>query len=163
MVEILALLALTRIIGDMARRRGRSASGFQLMLLVFWFGGEILGAALTYALVADSQQGKVNLVPIYCYALVGAVAGAVLAFVVAKMAKPVDGRWIDVQDDESRRSRLKGAIIGGLAGGVFGALVVKFLYGDDPGAEEMSLMLQGFLAVGLVGALLGLVSGLQKE
>lgn len=160
MIEIIALLALAQLIGDMARRRGRSASGFKAMLLAFWLGGEFLGAVVYY-LASQSPQASVNWAAVYGLALMGAVAGGILALLVAKMVRPVDGQWIDAAQEAPRRSRLKGAFVGGLSGGVLGVLVARFLYGDDSSAGQM--MLQSFVAVSLFGALLGLVSGLQKE
>jgi ribosome biogenesis SPOUT family RNA methylase Rps3 len=50
MLEIIALLVLGGLIGDMARRRERTPSLFQAMLVLFWFGGEIAGGVLGYAL-----------------------------------------------------------------------------------------------------------------
>jgi hypothetical protein len=74
----------------------------------------------------------------------------------------VDGVWRELAELPVQRSRLWGAVIGALAGGAIGAIVVAVLYGGEQGEGNLPLMVQGFLAVGFLGALLGMVSGFQK-
>lgn len=162
MAEIIALLVLGGIIGDMARRRERSPSVFRLMLYACWFSGEIVGGFLGYA-VAASTGPHPNLLFVYGAALVGAVCGAMVAFILAKSCGPLNDEWKDIGQLPMRRSRLLGAAIGGIGGAAVGALVVWFMYGNQQIEGNLPMVLQGALAVGLVGALLGLVSGVQKE
>jgi hypothetical protein len=159
MLESIALIVLIGKVSDMARRRGRSTSLFGLMLLIGWLVGEGAGGTLGYL----AHSGGTNLLLIYGLALAGATVGAGIAFLVAASFRPVDGAWRDLGKLPVRRSRLRGALIGGVAGGVFGALVVAFMYGGQQSEGNLPLVLQGFLAVGFVGALLGLVSGVQKD
>jgi hypothetical protein len=161
-LEIIALLVLGGLIGDMARRRERTPSLFQAMLVLFWFGGEIAGGVLTYVLAVSSGPAP-NLLLIYAGALAGAVCGAASAFVLAKSFGPLNGEWKNLAELPVRRSRLLGAVVGGVGGGVLGAALVKFMYGNVQTEGNLPIVLQGFLAVGIVGALLGLVSGVQKE
>jgi hypothetical protein len=58
MLEIILLLVLSGIIGDMARRRRRSPSLFGWLLIVCWFGGEIAGAVPGYTHAAGAAAGK---------------------------------------------------------------------------------------------------------
>jgi hypothetical protein len=162
MFEIILLLVLSGMIGDMARRRGRSPSLFGLLLIACWFGGEIAGAVLGYALSANAATGKPSLLLAYGLALCGAAAGASLTFLIARSLGPVDGVWREVSEVPVRRSRLLGAIVGGAGGGVIGAIVVAVMYGGEQVEGNLPMVVQGFVAVGFVGALLGLVSGVQK-
>jgi hypothetical protein len=161
MVEIIALLVLCEQIANMARRRGRSPALFVLMLLFLWFGGEVAGGVLGYSLSsAGGTRSDLNLVMVYGWALAGAVAGGVCAFVIARVIRPVGGSFREVPAAPVGRSRLLGAIVGGLGGALLGGIVPYVMYGRQEGA---SVVLQGVLAVGAIGSLLGLVSGVQRE
>lgn len=92
MIEIIALLVLCRIIGDMARRRERPPSVFQMMLCTCWFAGEITGAVLGYILTISIEPSKPNLLLIYICALAGAACGTAIAFLVAKSTSPLNGQ-----------------------------------------------------------------------
>jgi hypothetical protein len=162
MIELIVLIVLMGKIGDMARRRGRSPNLFGLLLLVCWFGGEAAGAVLGYLLSGAGGAGKPNLLLIYGPALVGAALGAGIAFLAARSLSPVGGVWRELAELPVRRSRLLGAVVGGLGGGVIGAVVVWRMYGGEQFEGNLPMVVQGFLAAGFVGALLGLVSGLQK-
>jgi hypothetical protein len=162
MLEIVVLLVLSGIIGNMARRRGRSPSLFGFLLIACWFSGEVAGAVLGYILSAGTVTGKPNLLLVYGLALCGAAAGAGLAFLIARSLGPLDGVWRDVSGVPVRRSRLLGAVVGGVGGGVIGAIVVAVMYGGEQTEGNLPMVVQGFLAVGFIGALLGLVSGVQK-
>jgi hypothetical protein len=166
MIEIIALLVLLGKIGDMARRRGRNPSLFGLLLLVCWLGGEVAGAVLGYMLSGSTQAGEPNLLLlIYGLTLAGAAIGAGIAFLVARSLGPVDGVWREPADLPVRRSRLWGVVVGGVGGGVIGAIVTAFMYGGEQSGGNpplMPMIVLSFLAVGFIGALLGLVSGVQK-
>lgn len=113
MLEILLLVALCRKIGEAARAKGRSAGGYQLMLVAFWFGGEIgvalLGAVVSY-LVLGPQDEDGLLCFMYVLALVGAAVGALLAFQIVARLPDADrarddddyDRWRDDDRDDPR-------------------------------------------------------------
>lgn len=162
MIEIIVLVVLLGMIGDMARRRGRSSSRFGLLLVVGWFGGEIAGGVLG-SVVSRDAAGKPNMLVVYGFALCGAAIGAGLVFLFVLTRAPVGGVWRDLSALPVRRSRLLGAVVGGVGGGAIGALVVVFMYGAEQTEGNLPLAVQGCLAVGFIGALLGLVSGVQKE
>lgn len=86
MLEILLLIFLCRKkLGPMMRAKGRSAFGYQFLLVASCLAGEFLGVMTGTALhVFAAVQ-----VPAYPLALIGAVAGCVVAFVVAKSVPPI--------------------------------------------------------------------------
>ena len=86
-----------------------------------------------------------------------------VAFLIARSFSPIDGVWRELSEMPIRRSRLWGAVAGGVGGGVIGAIAVAAMYGGEQTEGNLPLMVQGFLAVGFVGALLGLVSGVSKR
>jgi len=155
MVEIIALLVLVQKIGDMARRRGRSVNLFGTLLVACWFCGELAGMVLGYKLYGNALM--------YVLALVGAAVGTVIAFLIARSLGPIDGEWRDISELSVGNSRLWGAVAGGVGGGIIGAIIVTVLYGGEQVEGNVSIVVQGFLAVGFFGTLLGLVSGLQQN
>lgn len=74
MLEILALIWLGKRIGAIVRDKGRKAGGYQFLLVVMWFGGEIVGA-----IIGAILTGGDGLAP-YIFALFGAAAGAGITF-----------------------------------------------------------------------------------
>jgi hypothetical protein len=82
-LEILFLVYLCRKLGAILRAKGRSAGGYQFLLVVLWFGGEIFGAVVTVAVL------RMDGAPAYLGALLGAAGGATLAFVIANSLGPV--------------------------------------------------------------------------
>lgn len=161
MIEIIAVLLLAGVIGDMARRRGRSPTLFGLLLVLFWFGGEALGGLVGYVWTRDVGSGRYDLLVTYGLALCGAIAGGGLAVLVVHSLGPVDGQWRELASLPARQSRLLGAVVGGIAGGVVGALCVLLLHGGELTGDGLSRTAIGFLTVAFVGSLLGLVSGLR--
>jgi hypothetical protein len=162
MIEIITLIVLLGKIADMARRRGRSPALFSILLLVCWFVGEAAGFVLGFVLSGARGTGEPNWLLIYGLALAGAAIGGALAFLIARAIGPVDGVWRELTSLPVRRSRLWGAVAGGVGGGIIGAAVVALMYGGKQFENNLPIIVQGFLAVGLLGALLGLVSGVQK-
>ena len=81
MLEIALLIVLTRKIGEICREKGRKATGYKILTVVLWFGGEIVGAIIG-ALITGGQES----LTIYILALAGAGAGAGIAFFIAKNA-----------------------------------------------------------------------------
>lgn len=81
MLEILALVYLTRRVGDIAREKGRKAGWFKLMTVLLWIGCEIGGAVAGGIAVALTGWPEAV---IYLFALVGALVGAALSFLIVK-------------------------------------------------------------------------------
>ena len=84
-LEIILLIWLWRKIGAIVRAKNRAPIGFQLMTIGLWLGGEIVGL-ITGILVlggggSGAQQGFNA--GAYLFALGGAIAGAVVAFIIA--------------------------------------------------------------------------------
>jgi hypothetical protein len=91
MIEIIILFKLCGRIGDAARDKGRRAIGYQLMLLLFWFGGEVVTMLLAgMALVAlYGEEFKKYLLFAYIAAVAGAFLGAWIVFrIVAGLPEP---------------------------------------------------------------------------
>lgn len=163
MLEIIALLTLGKAIAAMATRRGRSAALFVVMLLVLWLGGEFAGAILgALAVAAGGHSMDDHMFMVYLGCLVGAAAGAVTAFTVAYNIPPAEGRSHEQDiiplDAPLRTSRAKGAIIGAVFGGLIGAFIA---FGMRSG--ELAPVAMGAVAVGTLGGLFGMLSGLQTE
>lgn len=78
MLEIVLLIVLTRKIGEICERKGRKATGYKILLVVLWIGGELFGAILG-ALLTGGEG-----VALYVLALLGAATGAGIAFLIAK-------------------------------------------------------------------------------
>jgi len=75
MLEILALIYLTRKNGAIAEKKGQKPGRYKFLTVLLWFGGEILGAILG-AIVDGGGDG---MGAVYLFALVGAVVGAGLS------------------------------------------------------------------------------------
>jgi hypothetical protein len=87
MLEILALVFLTRKNGSIAEKKGHNPTGYKWLTVLLWFGGEI-GGAILGAVVASADAGLGGLV--YLFALVGAVVGAGLSrLIVNRLPGPV--------------------------------------------------------------------------
>jgi hypothetical protein len=81
MLEILFLIHLCKELGKIVRNKGRSATGYQWMLVLFWIVGEIIGMVAGVIAVGAG-------IGAYLCALLGAAAGAVAAFIVVKNLAP---------------------------------------------------------------------------
>jgi hypothetical protein len=81
-LEILALISLTRHIGRIVEAKGRKSGWYKVMLIAFWLGGEGLGAILAYNL-ATTDNSSVSQCISYLVALAGAAIGAGIAFAIA--------------------------------------------------------------------------------
>jgi hypothetical protein len=90
-LEIIVLFKLCQRIGRAARAKGRRAGGYQLLLVIFWFGAELGGGLLSVAwLVAvNGNNAGEYLFLAYLAAFAGAAVGAWLAFrIVASLPDP---------------------------------------------------------------------------
>ncbi|MEW6129679.1 MAG: hypothetical protein AB1757_21745 [Acidobacteriota bacterium] len=83
MLEIILLIVLTRKIGEICESKGRKATGYKILTVVLWFGGEIVGAIIG-AILAGGEG-----VMVYVMALIGAAIGASIAFLLAKNAAAI--------------------------------------------------------------------------
>jgi hypothetical protein len=89
MLEILALYFMCKSMGNMLRDKGHKPLGYQVLLVLFWFGGEFVGAVATTVMLAlvsgpNAVEQGFNVLA-YVGALIGAVMGAGLAFLIAKL------------------------------------------------------------------------------
>jgi len=77
MLEILLVVYLCKQLGKMLRAKGRSATGFQVLLVIAWIVGELGGGIVGVALT-NSPGGM------YLFALMGAAAGAATCFIIGR-------------------------------------------------------------------------------
>jgi hypothetical protein len=75
MLEIIAIVACCKSLGEKVRKRGRSAIGYQLLFVVLWIGGEFTGAFLAAAAGARGMS-------VYLGAILGAATGAAIGFLI---------------------------------------------------------------------------------
>src|SRR3954469_6345272 len=83
MLEILLLISMCKSLGKMLRAKGRNAGLFQFMLVMMWLGGEIVGAIVGMVVLGGGGA-------VYLFALLGAAAGAIVTWIIAKNLKPQD-------------------------------------------------------------------------
>lgn len=89
MLEILALIYLTRHVGNIVKLKGRRPGWYKLLTVVLWIGGEMTGmlfggivAALTDS--SGDPEKDAGLLFMYLFALGGAAAGAGLSVIIAR-------------------------------------------------------------------------------
>jgi hypothetical protein len=81
MIEILCIIWLCRAIGRSVRAKGRSAGGYQFLAVVLWLVGEVTGAIIGVNLGLGAGA--------YLTTLMGAAAGALVAYMIASGVTPV--------------------------------------------------------------------------
>lgn len=86
MLEMLILVNLSRKMSRIVEEKGLDKTPFIIRLVAFWFAGEI-GFALIGVALNGGEFGAMSLV----LAVMGAAAGAVLAFATAQNAPPQPG------------------------------------------------------------------------
>jgi len=86
MLEIIALVMLTRRIGDIVKQKNRKSGWYKFMTVLLWFGCEVIGAVIGGIVVG--LTGSPDAV-IYLIALAGAAVGAGIAFLIAKALPPL--------------------------------------------------------------------------
>lgn len=91
MLEIIILVTLAKKIGAIVEAKGRKKGRYQFMLVVFWFGGEFFGAIVA-AIIAEIAQVNDDSGPLlaYLFAILCAILGVVIAFLIAKNLKPLN-------------------------------------------------------------------------
>jgi predicted branched-subunit amino acid permease len=78
MLEIIAIWAMTSQIGKVVKAKGHKSGWYQVMTVVFWFGGELIGALIGAAISDGDTCGT------YGFAIAGAAAGAGVAYLIAR-------------------------------------------------------------------------------
>jgi hypothetical protein len=81
MIEIIIILILARHIGNAAADKGLKKLGYQIMAVVLWLSGEIFGGMLGSVIFGSNSSFWLR----YSTALLGAIAGAAIAFLVLKL------------------------------------------------------------------------------
>lgn len=162
MIELIVLCALQDVIANMARRRDRSTALFRTMLFLCWFAGEFAGGVAGY-LLSWALHIESGLFVACGVGLLGGFAGAVLAFLWAKLQAPLNGEWRDLSEFELGCSRVLGALVGGVGGLFIGAGIVAVLFNFSISQQELTMMVQVGAGASFWGALLGLISGVQTD
>jgi hypothetical protein len=80
MLEILALIGLTKTIGKIVEEKGYKSGRYKLLTVLMWFGGEILGAIIGTVAAEEVESAQCL---IYLFALAGAGLGAFGAYSIA--------------------------------------------------------------------------------
>jgi predicted acylesterase/phospholipase RssA len=85
MIEIIVLWQLGRRIAERARARDRRGGLYVLLLLAFWFSGELAGGVAAGAVmgVLGAMEEDYFPIAVYVSAIAGAAAGAWIAFAIA--------------------------------------------------------------------------------
>ncbi|MBW8879597.1 MAG: hypothetical protein JF614_32085 [Acidobacteria bacterium] len=94
MLEILALIYLTRKNGGIAEKKGNKPGLYKFLTVLLWIGGEIVGGILG-AIVAS---GSDEMGPLYLFALVGALAGAGLSRLIVNNLSTLTSLQTEVFD-----------------------------------------------------------------
>jgi hypothetical protein len=92
MLELLVLWQLGKNIAASARKKGKSAARYVLLLLALWFLGEVIGAAVCYVILAaliGPDRADRGVILIYPVAIVGASIGAYLTFKIVGREAPL--------------------------------------------------------------------------
>lgn len=80
MIEIIVIWQLATRIGNVAYQKGLKRIGYQIMAVILWLCGEIFGAILGNFIFGANASFLVK----YLFALIGAVVGAGIAFLVMR-------------------------------------------------------------------------------
>lgn len=91
MLEVIFVVFLCRSLGNRLRAKGRKPFWMQVMLVVFWIGGEFTGGfvAGVWHAVRNGPEAPMG-IGIYAIAMVGAALGAGVTFLVASLLPPVE-------------------------------------------------------------------------
>lgn len=88
MLELIIVFFLARKVGRIAEEKGRGVWGYRFMAVGLWFGGEILGAMVGMAIHDDPAT-------VYGLALIGAIVGAILSYVIVRNIAPAPMPYYD--------------------------------------------------------------------
>lgn len=86
MLEILALLVLTKNIGKVVEAKGRKSGGYKALAVGLWFSGEVIG--LMFGTIIAHGDPSAHWTP-YLIALLGAAIGASIAYAIANNLSPM--------------------------------------------------------------------------
>lgn len=81
MLEIIIIWRLTKYIGTLATQKGLKKLGYQIMAVILWISGEIVGGFLGGIVFKSIDSFWLN----YATALVGAILGSSIAFLIMKI------------------------------------------------------------------------------
>jgi membrane protein DedA with SNARE-associated domain len=96
MLEIFALIKMSQRIAEIAREKGRQPAWFVVMLLGFWFVGEVMGAISGVVIaMAFLGQKEPNMFVIWLPSVLGALLGSFCAFQIAKHLAPTGPSQIE--------------------------------------------------------------------
>ena len=76
MLEIFALIYLTKKNGNIAKEKGHSKGSYIFLTIALWFGGEIIGAII--GVMITEGMGA------YIFAFIGAIMGAIISYQIVK-------------------------------------------------------------------------------
>ena len=94
MLEIIALWVLCKKIGTIVNDKGRKSGGYIALTIAFWIGGEIIGAVIGASIAYATDSGNCI---VYAVALLGAAAGAGIAYAIARAASDVSPAYEPLQ------------------------------------------------------------------
>ena len=84
MLEIIFVIGLCKALGNMLRAKGRNPLWMQVMLVVFWIGGELAGGIVAGILHAITKGPEAPMgIGVYLIAICGAAIGAGVTFLIA--------------------------------------------------------------------------------
>lgn len=91
MLEIFLVVVLCKALGKMLRAKGRNPLGLQVMLVVLWILGEVIGGAVAGVLhlIRNGENAPMGF-GVYLFAIGGAALGAALTFLVAYLLPAKD-------------------------------------------------------------------------
>jgi hypothetical protein len=101
MLEIVLMIWLCKKIGRELREKGQNPTWYQVLTVVLWVGGEILGMLLG-TLIGETLggDGEPDACFAYLLALLGAAGGAGLAYLIASNVPPAFPKRDDFDDAE---------------------------------------------------------------
>jgi hypothetical protein len=79
MLEIIIIWRLTKYIGTLAQEKGYKKLGYQVMSVILWLVGELIGGSIAYSFFE-----KKPVILQYVIAFIGALAGAGIAFLIMR-------------------------------------------------------------------------------
>jgi hypothetical protein len=92
MLEILLIFFACRALGNMLRAKGRKPIGYQIWLVLMWFGSEFAAGFVMGMIQVLQNGGQADMefdLSIYIVAIVAAAVGAGIVFTTAALLPPV--------------------------------------------------------------------------
>lgn len=104
MLEILLIIAISKKISAMMTQKGRSPTGYVVIFVFLWFGGEILGGILgaIASILIDprAMDGDQFMCGAYIFALIGAAIGGTIGYLIANSASDLSQPSVPDYDDD---------------------------------------------------------------